>query len=433
MEKVLVIGGGASGMMAAIAAAGQGAEVTILEQNEQLGKKILSTGNGKCNFTNINQIPGAYRGEHPEFAQDVISRFPVPDTIRLFMELGLYSKNKDGYLYPHSEQASAVRDVLLMELRRLHVRIETSVCVEEIQKEGNSFRVKAVKSILKQEKKSKKRTVLVKTGEEEKVYQTGKLILTAGGLAGRVQKADGTGMRLAESFGHRVVPCVPALVQLKCRENFYPSLAGVRAGAKIELLCDGVVEALDIGEIQFTEYGISGIPVFQVSRFAARALEQKKTSVAAELDFMPEFTETQLESFFISRIQMRPEKTMNQFFTGIFHGKLAAVFLKRAGIPPELKVDRLGDQNRYRLAKIIKEFQTEITGTNGFEQAQVSAGGISTEEICPDTMESRLIPGLYFAGEIVDVDGMCGGYNLQWAWSSGHVAGISSAGKERPC
>lgn len=155
MEKVLVIGGGASGMMAAIAAAGQGAEVTILEQNEQLGKKILSTGNGKCNFTNINQIPGAYRGEHPEFARDVISRFPVPDTIRLFMELGLYSKNKDGYLYPHSEQASAVRDVLLMELRRLHVRIETSVCVEEIQKEGNSFRVKAVKSILKQEKKVK--------------------------------------------------------------------------------------------------------------------------------------------------------------------------------------------------------------------------------------------------------------------------------------
>lgn len=148
---------------------------------------------------------------------------------------------------------------------------------------------------------------------------------------------------------------------------------------------------------------------------------------------MPEFTEHQLESFLMSRIKMRPEKMMNQFFSGVFHEKLAAVFLNRTGIRPDLKVDRLGEQDRYRLVKIIKEFQTEIIGTNGFDQAQVSAGGISTEEICPDTMESRLISGLYFAGEIVDVDGMCGGYNLQWAWSSGYVAGVSAAGKERPC
>ena len=177
MEHVLVVGGGASGMMAAIAAAKQGAEVTILEQNEQMGKKILSTGNGKCNFTNINDVPGAYRGEHPEFAREVIRQFPVPETIRFFMELGLYSKNRDGYLYPHSEQASAVRDVLMMELKRLHVRIETSVCVKSMKKEGDSFRVKAVKSILKPEKKSKKRTVLIKTGEEEKVFLAERLIL----------------------------------------------------------------------------------------------------------------------------------------------------------------------------------------------------------------------------------------------------------------
>ena len=429
MEHVLVVGGGASGMMAAIAAAKQGAEVTILEQNEQLGKKILSTGNGKCNFTNINDVPGAYRGEHPEFAREVIRQFPVPETIRFFMELGLYSKNRDGYLYPHSEQASAVRDVLMMELKRLHVRIETSVCVKSMKKEGDSFRVKAVKSILKPEKKSKKRTVLIKTGEEEKVFLAERLILTTGGMAGRVQTADGTGMKLAEGLGHRVIPCVPALVQLRCREDFYPSLAGVRAGAKIELLCGGVVEALDIGEIQFTEYGISGIPVFQVSRFAARALEEKQKDIVAELDFMPDFTESQLEGFLMSRIQMRPEKTMKQFFTGVFHEKLAAVFLKRAQIQPDLAADRLGEQDRYRLVRVIKAFRTEITGTNGFDQAQVSAGGIAAEEIQPETMESRLIPGLYFAGEIVDVDGMCGGYNLQWAWSSGYTAG-SAAGRE---
>ena len=186
---------------------------------------------------------------------------------------------------------------------------------------------------------------------------------------------------------------------------------------------------MDIGEIQFTEYGISGIPVFQVSRFAARALEEKQKDIVAELDFMPDFTESQLEGFLMSRIQMRPEKTMKQFFTGVFHEKLAAVFLKRAQIQPDLAADRLGEQDRYRLVRVIKAFRTEITGTNGFDQAQVSAGGIAAEEIQPETMESRLIPGLYFAGEIVDVDGMCGGYNLQWAWSSGYTAG-SAAGRE---
>lgn len=430
MKKVLVAGGGASGMMAAIQAAEQGACVTVLEQNEQLGKKILSTGNGKCNFTNINQIPDAYRGEHPEFAWEVIRRFPVSDTIRCFMEMGLYSKNRDGYLYPHSEQASAVRDILLMELRRLHVRIETSVCVNNIIRKDDRFLVEAKRSIMRPEKKSRKRTVLVKVKEEEKIYEADRLILTSGGLAGRVQKADGSMMRIAESFGHRLISCVPALVQLRCAEAFYPALAGVRAGARIVLLCDGVVEAVDTGEIQFTDYGISGIPVFQISRFAARALNEKKREIVAELDFMPDFTENQLRNFFMNRISMRPGKTMKEFLTGIFHEKLSSVFLARTDIPEKMPASDLSQEKTEQLLHTIKSFRTQITGTNGFEQAQVSAGGISTEEIDPETMESRRVPGMYFAGEMVDVDGMCGGYNLQWAWSSGYVAGISAAGKE---
>lgn len=430
MKKILVAGGGASGMMAAIQAAAQGACVTILEQNDQLGKKLLSTGNGKCNFTNINQTPEAYRGEDPEFAWKVIQKFPAADTIRCFMEMGLYSKNRDGYLYPHSEQASSVRDILVMELKRLHVRMETSVCVEKIIRKGNGFLVEARKSILRPEKKSRKRTVLVKVREEAVSYEADCILITAGGLAGRVQKADGSPMRIAQSFGHRVIPCVPALVQLKCREEFYLSLAGVRAAAKIALLCDGKMEAEDTGEIQFTDYGISGIPVFQISRFAARALSQKK-KVEAEIDFMPDFTENQLQSFIRNRIQMRPQKNMKEFLTGIFHEKLSSVFLLRMEIPETMRVSEMNRQQTKRLLETIKYFRTEITGTNGFDQAQVSAGGIFTGDINPETMESRKVPGMYFAGEIVDVDGMCGGYNLQWAWSSGSVAGISAAGKEK--
>lgn len=429
MKKVLVVGGGASGMVAAIAAARKGACVTILEQNDQLGKKILSTGNGKCNFTNINQMPGAYRGEHPEFAWEVLKQFPISETIRFFMEMGLYSKNRDGYLYPHSEQASAVRDILLMELKRLHVRIETSVYVVTISKE-KSFTVKAKKSLFRMEKKSKKRTVAVKTGEEEKSYESDSVILAAGGLAGRVQNADGRGMQIAETFGHRVVPCVPALVQLQCKEGFYKELAGVRAGAKIELLCDGMVEALDVGEIQFTEYGISGIPVFQVSRFAAKALREGRRNLWAELDFMPDFTEEQMKGFFENRIRMRPDKKTSDFLTGIFHEKLAKILLQRASLPEMVRVSEYTDEDISRLIHIVKCFSTEIIGTNGFDQAQVCAGGVSTDEICAASMESRFVPGLYFAGELIDVDGMCGGYNLQWAWSSGYLAGSSAAGEE---
>lgn len=430
MKRVLVVGGGASGMVAAIAAARKGACVTILEQNDQLGKKILSTGNGKCNFTNINQTPGAYRGEHPEFAWDALKKFPVSDTIRFFMELGLYSKNKDGYLYPHSEQASAVRDVLLMELKRLNVRIEPSVYVESISK-NKTFSVKATKSLFRMEKKSKKRMAAVKIGEEEKLYEADRVILASGGLAGRVQNADGRGMKIAKTFGHRVIPCAPALVQLQCKEVFYKELAGVRAGAKIELLCDGMVEALDVGEIQFTEYGISGIPVFQVSRFAAKALQEGKQNLWAELDFMPDFTEEQMKGFFGNRIRMRPDKKTSDFLTGIFHEKLAKVLLQRASLPETVRVSEYTEEDINRLIHIVKCFSTEIIGTNGFDQAQVCAGGVSSDEICVASMESRLISGLYFAGELIDVDGMCGGYNLQWAWSSGYIAGSNAAGKEK--
>nr|WP_317281973.1 NAD(P)/FAD-dependent oxidoreductase [uncultured Sellimonas sp.] len=430
MEQIIVIGGGASGMMAALSAARKGAKVLILERNSKMGKKILATGNGKCNFTNINQSPACYRGEHPEFAWEAVCSFPVSDTIRFFLEAGLYSKNRNGYLYPNSEQAQAVRDILQMELERLQVRVETDTDVREIKKEKEGFLISGVRQILTPKKQSKKRIVFVKTGEEKKQWHTRKVILATGGMAFSSSGSDGTGIKLAKRLGHTIVPCVPALVQLHCRETFYSLLAGVRVTAKVELLIDEVTEAMDTGEIQFTNYGISGIPVFQVSRYAAKALETGKKKIRAEIDFMPDFTKEQLENFLENRKKQHPEKTMSDYFTGLFHDKIANVLLERADIPKDLPAGKLSQKQKESLCKQIKSFSTEIIDTNGFEQAQVSAGGVSTEEIDVHTMESRKIPGLYFAGEVMDVDGMCGGYNLQWAWSSGFLAGSHAAGKE---
>ncbi len=205
----------------------------------------------------------------------------------------------------------------------------------------------------------------------------------------------------------------------------------MRAGAKIELVCGGEVRALDQGEIQFTDYGISGIPVFQISRFAAKALSEGTIEVRAELDFMPDFTKEQLKSFLLSRIQMRPEKPVRTFLTGVFHEKLAYILLERAGISGKFLAKDLTKADVDCLVHVIKIFSTRITGTKGFDQAQVSAGGIATDEVDSKTMESRIVPGLFLAGEVLDIDGMCGGYNLQWAWSSGYVAGRSAAGKEQ--
>lgn len=408
MRHIIVIGGGASGMMAAISAARHGARVTILEHNDRVGKKILSTGNGRCNFTNTAQEPIFYRSDNLLFPWTVIEEYPAQKTIAFFTELGIYSRNKNGYLYPYSEQAGAVLDVLRMELERLKIRVYYNEHITRARKTKNGFEVRS----------------------ENNVYSADAVVLAAGSRAAAHTGSDGSGYDIAKAFGHSVRPVLPALVQLKCRESFYKSLAGVRLQGKVSLFADESLEAFDTGEIQLTNYGISGIPVFQVSRYASQALYDKK-KVRAELDFMPDFTDAQFEGFLRHRISTRPERRMEMCFTGLFNKKLCPLLLKLSGIRGTLLAGELGEKEIKALVKTIKHFSTEIEGTNSFEQAQVCAGGIDTTEIDPETMESLLVPGLYLAGEIVDVDGICGGYNLQWAWSSGYVAGKSAANPRR--
>lgn len=407
-KSIYIIGAGPAGLMAAITAAERGAAVTLLEHNDRVGKKILSTGNGRCNFSNKIQKPEYYRSDNEAFPWHVIEKYSVTETIDFFESIGIMVKEKNGGLYPFSEQASAVLDLLRMEVERLQIQIVTGAHVKEIVPQRNGIRI------------------LAEVEKKERKYLADRVILATGSKAASKLGSDGSGYDLAKQLGHHMIPVVPALVQLRSKESYFKSLAGIRLNGKVSLYAGDKFMGEDTGEIQLTDYGISGIPVFQISRFAARALYEKK-QVVAELDFLPEWTEMRVYEYLLRRKKERPSKEMEQFFTGIFNKKLVPVLLKNAKIPLHKMAGDLTKKELHDLTVQIKRWRVEIIGTNPYEQAQVCAGGIDTKEVCEDTMESKLVKGLFFAGEILDVDGICGGYNLQWAWTSGYLAGKGAA------
>ena len=403
-QDILIIGGGASGLAAAILAARNGASVTILEHMDRVGKKILSTGNGRCNLTNRHMGPECYRSENKTFPMEVVVGFPVEETLDFFRTLGIEPKDRNGYIYPNSDQASAVLDAFRMELERLQVEIRTGVSIREINPGKNGF--------------------LIRTDHEN--VRADRVILCTGSKAAPATGSDGSGYDLAKRFGHRLIPVLPALVQLRCEGNFFKAVAGVRVNGRVSIWSEGDCIAKDTGEIQLTDYGISGIPVFQVSRYASKLLYEKK-EVKAVLDFMPDFTEEQTRAFLSARAKMRPEKPADMFLIGLFHKKLSDLWIKLSRIPRDQKAGTFTEDEIIRLVRLVKHFEVPVKATNSYEQAQVCCGGIDTAEVDSGTLESRCVPGLYFAGEILDVDGMCGGYNLQWAWASGYTAGKEAA------
>ena len=399
MRKVAIIGAGAAGMTAAITAASNGAEVVVLEHMDRVGKKILSTGNGRC-----NQDRSCYHSDNESFPWKIIEKFNAEQIIKLFEELGVYAKNRNGYMYPYSDQASSVTEALKMELERLQIDVRLQTECTDIFPRKKGFTLQ-----------------IVKDGKKGKIYAD-HVILCTGSRAFPASGSDGSGYDLAKKLGHKIIPVLPALVQLRCEEKFFKSIAGVRVQGTVSIWSENQCLAKDTGELQLTNYGISGIPVFQVSRYAAIALYKKK-KVQAILDFMPEFSEDELEKFLIKRAKMRPYKRADQFFTGLSNKKLSDLWVKEAGISKEKKVGVFAEKEIQQLVRLIKNFKVIVTETNSYEQAQVCRGGIDTKDVHPDTLESRYVPGLYFAGEILDVNGMCGGYNLTWAWASGAVSG----------
>lgn len=408
MRTVAVIGGGASGMMAAVTAASEGARVILLEHKDRIGKKILSTGNGRCNFTNIHQEPICYHSEDPLFPWEVVERFNAQAVISFFFQLGVYSKNRNGYIYPNSDQASAVLDAFRMELDRLKVEIRTGVECREIRPGKKGF------------------TVLTDQGP----VRADRVILCAGSKAAPTTGSDGSGYDLAKKLGHRILPVLPALTALKCEEKFFKSIAGVRANGSVSIWSGGECIAKDTGEIQLTDYGISGIPVFQVSRYASKLLYEKK-EMDAVLDFMPDFTKEQTNAFLRARAKTRPDKSAEMFLIGLFHKKLCDLWIRLSEIPRQRKAGELTEDEIARLTSLIKEFRVRVRETNPYDKAQVCCGGVDTREVNPETLESVYVPGVYFAGEILDVDGMCGGYNLTFAWASGYVAGKVASGADQ--
>lgn len=403
---VIIVGAGASGLTAGIQAARKGASVLILEHMDKAGKKILVTGNGKCNFTNEKQGIAYYKGKNPAFVLPVLKQFGLNETLQFFNELGIYPREKrGGYYYPASEQAASVVEVLLMECSRLQVRIAYEVGIRSITKEQDYFQFHT----------------------KQGVFESRTCIIATGGKAAKKTGSDGSGIPYIAGFGHTLTELVPALVQLQGKQSFLKEIAGVRVESKVELYIENEKAAEDLGELQLTEFGVSGIPVFQVSRYAAYGLIQGK-SIAVKLNFLPDLSKEQAEELMKLRFwRYGDKKTAEGSLTGLFPKKLNGVFLKEAGILPKKPAGKCTEEELRRLALTVQQLTVDIIGTKGFDAAQVTAGGVNTDEICPETMGSLLVPGLFFAGEVVDIDGMCGGYNLQWAWSSGRTAGVSAA------
>ena len=338
MRTVAVIGGGASGMMASVTAASNGAHVILLEHNDRIGKKILSTGNGRCNFTNTRQEPVCYHSEDPAFPWKVVENFNAQSVISFFLRLGIYSKNRNGYIYPNSDQARAVLDAFQMEIDRLDIEVHTGVNCTDVRPVKKGFVISTDKGTVRADR----------------------VILSAGSKAAPSTGSDGSGYDLAKKLGHRIIPVLPALVQLRCREKFFKDIAGVRAQGTVSVWTKEMCIARETGEIQLTDYGISGIPVFQVSRYASRLLYEKK-EVYALLDFMPDFTGEQMYAFLRARAGTRPEKKAGMFLIGLFHQKLSDLWIRLSGIHEEKKAGDLSDSELKTLSSMIKEFRVSVT------------------------------------------------------------------------
>lgn len=391
-------------MMAALTAAACGDHVHLLEHNKILGKKILSTGNGRCNLTNRLQEKSCYHSQTKGFADIVFSQFGFKDTLCFFEDRGILLTEREGYYYPRSMQASTIRNFFEDELAVQGIRVSLEQHVREILPDYNG-----------------KGNFLVKT--EDTSFQADRVILAGGGLAASVLGSDGSGYQMARKLGHALIAPVPALTGMTAEPHPLKKASGVRCMAKVSLSVNGKSVACDEGELQITDYGISGIPVFQISAYAARALEEHK-AVSVSIDFMPDYDLQAIEKMF-DFYANREDKTILQVMNGFFNEKLSMCLLKAAMLQPFTPAIRVKDnqKSKEKLFHTIKAMKVMVTKINDFSKAQVTSGGIDLGEVNPYTMESKRVPGLYFAGEILDVDGICGGYNLQWAFSSGFVAG----------
>ncbi len=387
--KVLIIGGGASGMMAALTASEQKEnQIILVERQSRVGRKLLATGNGRCNLSNRFLSPKNYHGSEPSFCAPALECFNVEQTLDYFRSLGLLTVTEpSGRVYPYSDSANSVVDVLRLPLEeRENVMIMTGCEVLSLHRRKGRF--------------------VAETAQEE--LWADRVIVCAGGIAGSKLGGTELGYKLLSSLGHSRTKLYASLVQLRTDPTLVRSLKGVRAEALVHF-----GRQSSRGELQFTDYGVSGPVIFELSRGA----------VGGELsiDFLPDLSHQELLQMLKNRCSSMPALKAENLLTGMLHNRLGRTLLRACGISAELPCGELFDL--LPLVRLCKCFGLNVLGTMGMEQAQVTAGGICTQEFDPHTLESRICPGLFAAGEVLDIDGDCGGYNLQWAWSSGRVAG----------
>lgn len=398
-----IIGGGASGMAAALAAAeNPKVQVILFERQARLGRKLQATGNGRCNLTNRHADGSGYHGEDPAFVRCAMASFSVAQTLQWFSSLGLFTvEEASGRVYPYSDQANSVVDVLRFALEKENILLKTGFEVSRLRRSGNGFTIE---------------------GNGETVA-CDRVIVACGGLAGTKLGGTMSGYQLLRSMGHKVTKLRPALVQLKCGWNGVTALKGVRANCHAAIYRDGKLHSESSGELQFTQYGLSGPVIFEISRDACEG----KGTWSCRLDFLPHISENHL----LSELDRRRKTHLptEELLTGILHNRLGRVLSKAAGISANGRIADLTQEDLADVCRSVKAFEVTLTEPLGMDSAQVTAGGVLTAGFDPETMESRIVPWLYACGEVLDIDGDCGGYNLQWAWSSGRCAGLN-AGKE---
>ena len=396
--RVLVIGGGAAGMMAALTAAENSHAVTLLERQGRVGRKLMATGNGRCNLTNHHVSPAHYHGETPDFCRHALEAFDVGNTLLYFAGLGLLTTAEDsGRVYPFSNMAGSVLDVLRFALEDSTVDLHTGCVATAIKKKGDAF------------------TVRTESGEE---FTADRVILAAGGAAGGKVGGVMDGYQLAKGLGHHRTALYPSLVQIRTEPTYPRALKGVKAEADVTIRRGGETVAQNRGEVLFTEYGVSGPAIFDISRSVATGGE----GLTVTLDLLPDWEQREVLDWLRQRRGSAGGREAGTLLTGALHSRLGQMVCKAAGFTNQ-SAAALSDGDLRRIAARVKDFALPITGVCGFDQAQVTAGGLRCDEFDPRTMESRLVPGFYACGEVLDIDGDCGGYNLQWAWSSGRVAG----------
>ena len=399
--QTIVVGGGAAGMMAAISAAEQGDKVALMEGNPQLGKKILVSGNGRCNLTNIDADSiEHYHGGNPRFIDSVIEQYPLQQTLGFFRKLGLETKEeKRGRLFPVSDQAQAVVDVLEDCLQVLGVDVIKNGKVSVLDSKGG-FKLQT---------------------SDGRSWEAARVVMASGGISLAKLGADRSGLNLTEDLGHTCTSLYPGLVALVSPDKYLQRLQGVKVRAEVRAPVSGNKVIVDTDDLLFTKYGVSGFTILNLSAQLVPLLE--KGSVELLVSFFPGKTAEQISEMLKLRWEKNPHRSLGLSFAGLLSSKLTRPLLERLEMSLEQPVSQIFKAQRWDLARALGSWPIRVCKPRPFDYAEVTIGGIRTSEINPDTLESYLVPGLYIAGEMVDVHGDLGGFNFQWAWSSGYLAG----------